>query len=153
MAIGTVTPFNKFQGNLLKSAYRNWDDAASGNVMFVLADASYVINVTHQTVASLGANYISAGDGAPIEAGGVAVDDVITAGVAYLQSNAADFGSVVTIVAKYLIAVAPVVAGTLASTSRLLWYVDLDTSNSSAEVSSTDAAFKINQPTNGWASI
>lgn len=153
MAIGTVTKYNKMQSNLMKAAGRQWDDGAAGNVMFLLVSAAYTPNLADATVAALGANYISAGDGAPIAATTMSIDDTTTPDSVYLACDAADFGTTVTITAKYLVAVQPVTPNTLASTAKLLWYVDLDTQSGAAEVSSTDAVFKINQPANGWVKM
>lgn len=153
MAIGSVVKFNKMQSNLMKAAGRQWDDAAGGNVMFVLASATYVPAAANATLADVGANYITTGNGAPINATTVALDDVTTPDSVYLDSDAADFGAAVTVTAKYLIAVQPVAAGTIAATSKLLWYVDLDTTSTSSEVSSTSAVFKINPPANGWVKM
>jgi hypothetical protein len=45
----------------------------------------------------------------------------------------------------------PVAAGTFSSsTSKLLFYVDLDTSSGTASVSSIASDFVIYAPTNGW---
>jgi hypothetical protein len=81
----------------------------------------------------------------------LAIDNTTTAGTTYYDSADANFGATVTITAKYLIAVQPVTAGTFsATTSKLLFYVDLDTSSGTAEVSSVASEFVIIAPANGW---
>ena len=150
MAIGTVTKYNGFEKQITADANRQWDDATAGNIMFCLCGNGYTPSATHSTTANL-TDLITSGDGAPIAATGLAIDNTTTAGSTYFDSADANFGSNVTITAKYLIAVMPVTAGTFdASTSKLLFYVDLDTSSSSAEVSSITSDFVIYTPTNGW---
>lgn len=154
MAIGTVTKYDKGVSTLLKNADRQWDDATAGNIMFCLAKAVYTPSTTHSTVADLGVadtGYIATGDGAPINAPSPSLDDTTTPGSVYFDSLAANFGNPVTITAKYLVAVQPAVAGTFASTAKLLWYVDLETGGGS--VSSTNSEFVINTPTNGWCLV
>jgi len=153
MAIGQVTKYDKLQSHLIKYPERHWDDPTAGNVMWLLATKDYTPDVTHDTVADLSSDYISAGDGAPINATSLDVDDATTAGVTYLDSALVNFGEAVSITAKYLVAVKPATPGTLAGTSKLLFYVDLNTDSTSAEVSSIASAFKINAPANGWVRI
>lgn len=150
MALGTVTKYNSLEKTLFDTANRQWNDAAAGNIIFCLCGNGYTPAATHSTTNDL-ADLIAAGDGAPIAATGLAIDDTTTAGTTYYDSADADFGSAVTILAKYLIAVQPVTADTFsATTSKLLFYVDLDTTSSSAEVSSTASDFVVYAPTNGW---
>ncbi len=155
MAIGTVTKYNQWEDITGGAANRQWDDATAGNIMFVLAKASYTPSAAHTTVANIGiadVDYIATGDGAPIAATTLDVDATTTPGTTYYDSDAANFGANVTISAKYLIAVQPVTAGTFASTAKLLWYVDLDTTSTSSEVSSTASTFSVDASVNGWLS-
>lgn len=150
MAVGTVTKYNGFEKQIGADANRQWDDATAGNIMFCLAGNGYTPAATHSTTADL-ADVITTGDGAPIAATGLAIDNTTTPGSTYYDSADANFGASVTITAKYLIAVMPVTAGTFdAATSKLLFYVDLDTTSSSTEVSSTASDFIVYAPTNGW---
>lgn len=153
MAIGQVTKYNNFQSNVMKSAERQWDDGVAGNVMFILATAAYTPLATHSTVNDLGANYISAGDGAPINATALDLDDTTTPGTVHFDSAAADYGTTVTVTAKYLIAIQPATPGSISTADELLFYVDLNTDSGAAVASSTDSIFKINPPANGWVSI
>lgn len=151
MAIGTVTKYNQWEDVTGGDASRQWDDATAGSVMFVLAKATYTPAATHTTVANIGTSdvdYIETGDGAPIAATTLDIDATTTAGTAYYDSDAANFGASVTVTAKYLIAVQPVTANTFASTAKLLWYVDLDSGGGS--VSSTASTFSVDAATNGW---
>jgi hypothetical protein len=97
---------------------------------------------------------ITSGDGAPIAATGLAIDSTTTAGTTYFDSADAAFGNPVTITAKYLVAVMPETAGTFsATTSKLLFYVDLNTTSASSTVSSTADEFTVQAPANGWFKI
>jgi len=150
MAIGTVTKYNGLEKQLFDAANRQWNDATAGNIQFCLCGNGYTPVATHSTTANL-TDLITSGDGAPIAATTLTIDDTTTPGTTYYNSDSANFGGSVTITAKYLIAVQPVSAGIFsASTSKLLFYVDLDTSSGSAEVSSSSSIFEINPATNGW---
>ncbi|MDD2885268.1 MAG: hypothetical protein PHT48_09520 [Dechloromonas sp.] len=153
MSIGTVTPYNQAPKILLSDAGRQWDDAAAGSLFFCLADENYTPSLSHTTTNDVGAALITAGDGVAIPVTGAAIDDTTEAGSTFLQSDHADFGVDVTITAKYLICVQPVTANTFsATTSNLLWYVDLDDATTSATVSS-NPDFAILQPVNGWIKL
>jgi len=142
--------YNQLEKQIGDTANRQWNDAAAGNIMWCLCGNGYTPSATHTTTTNL-ADLIASGDGAPMNATGLAIDNATTPGTTYYDSADANFGSTVTITAKYLIAVQPITAGTFsATTSKLLFYVDLDTSSSSAEVSSTASEFIIIAPTNGW---
>lgn len=150
MAIGTVTKYNGFEKQIAADANRQWDDATAGNIMFCLCSNAYTPSAAHSTTSDL-SGIITAGDGAPINATSLAIDNTTTAGSTYFDSGDANFGSSVTITAKYLVAVMPVTAGTFSSTtSKLLFYVDLDTTSGSSSVSSIGSDFVIYAPTNGW---
>lgn len=132
------------------TANRQWNDATAGNVMWCLCGGGYAPTATHTTTANL-TDLIAAGDGAPMNATGLAIDNTTTAGTTYYDSDDVNFGATVSITAKYLIAVQPVTAGTFsATTSKLLFYIDLDNSTGWAEVSSSAAEFVIQAPANGW---
>lgn len=153
MAVGTVTPYNQLETVLFGTSGRQWDDATPGNIMFVLAKYTYTPAVTHATLADVGTagvGYITSGDGAPLSAESLALDAATTPGTTYYASNDADFGTSVTITAKYLLAVQPVSAGVIASTSKLLWYVDLDDNTTSSSITTAATSFNVAMPTNGW---
>jgi hypothetical protein len=118
--------------------------------MFCLCGAAYTPSASHSTTADL-AGLISSGDGAPIAATGLAIDNVTIPGSTYYDSDDANFGSAVTVTAKYLIAVMPVTANTFsASTSKLLFYVNLNTASGSATASSQAGQFTVYAPVGGW---
>lgn len=153
MSIGSVQPYNQAFGILLGDAGRQWDDAAAGSLFFCLADENYTPSLAHTTTDDIGAALITEGDGAPIPVTNAAVDDTTEAGSTFLQTDHADFGTDVTIEAKYLICAQPVTANTFsATTSKLLWIVDLDDSTTSATVAS-NPDFAILQPVNGWIKL
>lgn len=152
MPVGTVTKYNQLEKQLFDTANRQWNDATTGNIMFCLVTNGYTPSATHTTTANLGANLISSGDGAArIAATSLAIDNTTTPGTTYYDSADVTWGSSVTITAKYLVCVQPVTANTFdSSTSKLLFYVDLDTTSSSTSVSSTATPFTVIAPTNGW---
>jgi len=149
MAIGAVTKFNQLESIILGDGDRQWDDATAGSCMFILADNTYAFDATDTTAAAL-SGVISAGDGAPINVTTPAIDDTTTPGSTYIDSADADWGTPVTITAKWIICVQPVTAGTYASTAKLLWGFDLDNSSGSASKTVTADEFKYLTPTNGW---
>lgn len=151
MALGTVTKYNSLEVAIGDTANRQWNDATAGNIMFCLVTNAYTPSATHSTTTSLGANVITSGDGTPIAATSLTLDNTTTPGRTYFNSGNASFGSSVTITAKYLVAVQPVTAGTFsATTSTLLFYVDLDTTSGSSSATSTASNFTVYTPANGW---
>ena len=151
MSLGAVVKYNNLETNLFETSGRQWDDPVTGNLMFCLARATYTPNATHATTADVGSNLITSGDGSPINVPSPSVNGTTTPGTTYYNSGSANFGSAVTIQAKYLICVQPVTAGTFnASTSKLLWYIDLNNTSSGSEASSTASDFSIVPQTNGW---
>lgn len=151
MALGTVTKYNQLESVLFGTAGRQWDDATAGSLMWCLADETYTPSATHTTTNDVGAALQTAGDGAPINVTTPAIDNTTTAGTTYYDADAANFGTTVTISEKYLICVQPVTAGTFsATTSKLLFYIDLNTASGSALAASIASDFRIDPPTNGW---
>jgi len=149
MAIGSVKKYNGLTKKLMSDANRQWDDATAGSCMFILADNSYTFDATDITAADL-AGVITVGDGAPINITTPTLNDTTTAGSTFIDSDDADWGTPVTITAKWIICVQPVTAGTYASTAKLLFAFDLDNSSGSAEITITANEFKYLAPTNGW---
>lgn len=150
MTVGTVTKYNSLEKTLFDTANRQWNDATAGNIMFCLCSSAYTPAASHSTTADL-TGLISAGDGAPIAATSLAINNTTTPSTTYYDSDDANFGATVTITAKYLVAVQPVTANTFSdSTGKLLFYVDLNTAGGSATASSTASDFLIYAPANGW---
>lgn len=151
MAIGTVTKYNQLESVLFAESGRQWDSASAGSAMFCLAGAAYTPSATHTTTANVGAALITSGDGAPINVANPTIDPATVPGTTYYDSDPADFGSPLTVDFKYLICVQPVTPGTFsATTSKLLWYVDMNTVNAAAVVSAVSGQVKIFPATNGW---
>ena len=153
MAVGTVTKYNNTEANLFKDASRQWDNPTVGNIMFCLCGNSYVFDAADATTGDL-SGLITSGDGAPINATGLLIDETLDPGKTYYQSDDANFGASVTITAKWMIAVQPVVAGTFdAATSKLIFAIDLNTASPTATISSAGSDFVILQPDtpfDGW---
>lgn len=150
MAAGPVVKYNGLESELMEDAERQWDDATAGSLMFILADNTYTFDATDVLASDL-LGVITAGDGAPINLASPVIDKTTLPGSTFLQSADANFGASVTITAKFLICVKPVVAGTFDGASdKLLWCADLDTTSSSTSKSSTASDFSLTQPVNGW---
>jgi len=154
MAIGPVTSFNGLLKLITDASNRDWNDASAGNIMFCLATSAYTPSATHSTTADIASGLITSGDGAPIAATALVIDDTATPGTSSYSSADASFGSNLSITAKYFIAVMPVTAGTFsATTSKLLFYVDLNTSGGSSQGSSVNSEFVVYKPAAGWFNI
>jgi hypothetical protein len=150
MSIGNVVKYNQFESVLFRDGNRQWDKATTGHLMFCLATKDYTPDITHTTTNDLGANIVG-GDGVPINVPNPTIDNTTTPGVTYYDSDSANFGSLVTITAKYLLCVYPVTPGTFSSTtSKLLWYLDLNTTSSADVVVSTTSEFIIDPSVHGW---
>jgi hypothetical protein len=150
MSVGTVTKYNSLEKYLFDTGGRQWNDAAAGNIMFCLCGSGYTPAATHETTADL-ADLISSGDGAPIPATGLAIDNTTTPGTTYYDSDDANFGTAVTITAKYMVCVQPVTPGTFsATTGKIIFVIDLNMADSSATVSATGSDFVVYAPANGW---
>ena len=142
--------YDRFLDDRLSNAELDWDDAAAGAFMWILATKDYVPNANHALSSDL-SNVIAAGDGAPINVTSRDIDNTTIAGDTWLNSDAANFGTPVTIIAKYLICVVPVVAGTYdPAASKLAFYVDLNTASGTAEIEVTGTEFRVDPPANGW---
>lgn len=149
MAVGQVTKYNQLETILFGTGNRPWNDATVGSCMFMLAKATYTPSAAHLTVADIGTagvHYISAGDGSPIAVGAPTLDKTTNVGQTLFKSSDANFGASVSCSGKYLICVQPITANVFASTAKLLWYVDLNTSTASSEVQSAASEFKIIMP-------
>lgn len=151
MAAGPVKLYNTGLEQLAQNADVQWDVTTAGNWYWMLGTNSYVPARTHSTVNDLAGNYISTGDGVPLERGpaNVAIDN--SSGNIQFKAGEANWGSSVTILgAKWLI----LVQGNAASISpsdKLVFWVDLNTSGT---VSSSNALFRVVAPTdNIWFQI
>lgn len=152
MSVGQVQLYNQCFERLLQDADDQWDVAGSTSFAFLLAKASYTPSDAHTTIANLGVagtDWINSGDGSPIVVPSRSVDQA--SGVVQMKAGNANFGSAVTIVAKYLICVMGDAAGIL-STDPLLWYQDLSQEGGSAQSSASD--FVVQAPANNiWKQI
>ena len=154
MAIGDVVLYDGAIKQISDTANRQWNDATAGNIMWCLCDNTYTPAFTHSTTTDLGASVITAGDGAPIAATSLSESSVITAGSTYFDSANVTFTLAGTITPKYLVCVQPVTADTFsATTSLLLFYVDLNTASASATQSMGAPNYTIYTPGNGWFRI
>lgn len=132
MAAGTFTLYNAGKLNLLDGDIEFDADTIVG----VLVTSGYTPAATHSTYADISANECADGDYAPV----VLSSKTVTEGSGTVTVDAADvdYGSAVTITAKY-IALVRRAGGSLVSGDLLLGYMDLDTGGGS--VSSTTGNF------------
>jgi hypothetical protein len=118
--------------------------------MFCLCSSAYTPALTHTTTSSL-TGLITTGNGAPIAATGLTLENTSNPGTTFYDSSDAVFTVTAIITPKYLIAVQPVTANTFsATTSKLLFYVDLNTDSSGATFSSSATELYIFAPIGGW---
>lgn len=100
MAVGAVTKYNQFLDVIMGAADRQWDDATTGSAMFILATNAYTPVATHTTAANL-SGVIASGDGGPVNVSSPAINN--SSGTTWINSGNADFGTPITVTAKYLI--------------------------------------------------
>jgi len=151
MAIGNVILYDSAIKQISDTANRQWNDATAGNIMWCLCSAAYTPAFTHTTTNDLGASVITAGDGAPIAATTLAESNSVTPGSTYFDSDDVTFTLAGTITPKYLVCVQPTTADTFsATTSKLLFYVDLNTASGASTQSMAAGTYTIYTPGNGW---
>lgn len=147
MASGTFTFYH--QGKL-----NNHDgviDVVNDTIVCVLLAAAYTPDAAaHATYADISANEIADADYAPEVVTNIA-STIDGSGTVLVDSDDISFGNPVTIEAKYA-AFVQRAGASLASTDRLLGYVDLNTDSGTATVQSTSSAFSVLTP-NGLYSL
>lgn len=154
MSVGQVQLYNHCFERLCQNADVQWDVTTAGNWCWLLAKSTYTPADTHTTVADLGVagtDWINTGDGAPLERGttSVAIDNAT--GVIQFKAGNANFGSAVTITAKYLV-LCQGNSASVSGTDIILFYQDLSQEGGSAQSSSSD--FIVNAPANSiWFQI
>lgn len=116
---------------------------ASDTIVAALLDASYTPSASHSTWADVSANHVVGTNYAPVTLTGKT--SARTGGTLLWDSADIAFGANVTVTAKYC-AIFQQAGGSLTSTDKFLGYVDLDTTNSSATVSSTNSTFTVGTP-------
>ena len=131
---------------------RPWDTPDVGAFMFVLASSAYTPNFVHDDMTDV-TGEIVAGDGAPIDATTRTITVSGSPTRTRYNSDDANFGTSVTVTAKYLLCVKPDTPGSFVNdaTTKLAWYVDLEVASPDpGDPSSTASDFRINQPAEGW---
>lgn len=144
MAVGNFTLYNTGKESLLTDN-ANQIDWANDTVVAVLLGTGYTPSASHSTYADISANIIADGDYAPATV--ASKTSVLSAGKILWDCADISFGSSVSLTAKYCVLVKRA-GGTLAGTDRIIGYCDLDTTSTSATVSSTNSTFQVNT-TNG----
>lgn len=131
---------------------RPWDTPEVGAFMFVLATSAYTPIFTHADMTDV-VGEITAGDGAPLDAANRTITVLGSPTRTHYDSDDANFGTAVTVTAKYLICVKPATPGAFVNdaTTQLVWYVDLEiASPDPGDPSSVASDFRVNAPANGW---
>ena len=144
MAVGNFTFFHAG-----KKAKHDGDiDLDADNIMCILVGAGYTPAVaTHAAYSDVSGDEIADGDYTPQLVTNLA-SSIDGSGVITVDSDDISFGNPVTITAKYAVFVKRAGAS-LAAGDLLLGYVDLDDTNTSATVSSTNSEFTVRTP-NGF---
>ena len=148
MALGQAQIHDEALAHLLSSTGAQWDDGTA-NFAFILLDNAYTPSDVHNDYQDVSANECTDVDYAAIACGTRAF--VQSGADTYLDSADADYGSAVTIAARYLMCIQGNYAS-LGATDKIIFRVDLD-DGGSANVSSTSSTFKITAPTNGWLKL
>lgn len=133
MAAGDPQIYNT--GILNAVVLGSWDN---DDHYFMLLDTSYTPSLTHSTRADVSSAEISDSDYAKLDMSGESSTN--NAGVIEVDADDANFGSSVTIEAKYLVCLMGTAAGS-SGTDDLVFYVDLNTDSGSATLSSTSGNF------------
>lgn len=149
MSVGQVQLYNQCFSIIADSANTQWDTASG--FAFILAKSTYTPLDTHTTVADLGVadtDWIQTGDGAAILVPTLGISEV--SGATRFTAGNANYGSSVTVTAKYLVCVEG--DATITSTDNLLWSQDLSQEGGSAQSSASD--FVVQAPANSiWFQI
>lgn len=148
MTVGTTQLYDVGILNLLANAQAKWDNGAA-NYAFILLDNAYTPSDAHASYSAVSANECGDADYAPIAVGSRTLTN--TSGTIYADSADANFGSSVTIAARYLVCVAGNPAS-LQAADPLVFYQDLRTEDD-GNVASTNSNFVVSAPTNGWFSL
>lgn len=143
MPVQKVSQYEKGQLKLLNGSI-NW---TSDTIRVLLLDTAHTVNLaTHEFIADVVANEISDTDYNRLT-------DLTSRAVAQVGSNveydsdAASFGTTVTISARYLVVAKWI---TNDADSPLLWIVDLD---GTGNVSSSNGIFRYTPSANGWLQV
>lgn len=144
---GTPTFFYNGLKRALTEVAPQWDSTAE--FTWVLLDNSYTPSTGHSLWSEVMASECADSDYVQRAASGRQV--TLISDTVYLKSDDVNFGSSVTIAARYLVLVEGA-AGGLASGSNLIFYQDLNPQGS-GNVATNSEAFIIKTPTNGWFTL
>lgn len=144
MAVGNFTLYNTGKEALLTDN-ANQITWASDTIVAVLLGAGYTPAATHSTWADVSAQHVTGTNYAPVALANKT--STRTAGTILWDCDDINFGSNVTVTAKY-VAIVKRVGGSLTGTDQLIGYCDLENASGSATVSSTNSTFQVNT-TNG----
>ena len=138
MAVGATVQKISNVHELIKD---EWENSAAGKYMWVLATKDYTALKNDVGMDAVGADHISAGDGAPIAVTGKVVTkfgDALEADPkgAYLDCDDANFGTTVTVTAKWLLLVKVDTPNVVTTTSAdiIMLHIDLNTDGPTDEL-------------------
>lgn len=146
MALAELQFHNTALTTLFSDATPQWDDD-DADFAWALLGSGYTQSDTDTTWGDISANEITDTDYAQQAVTTRSVSN--NAGEAQFSSDAADFGSNVSIEAKYL-ALVQGTAGSLAAGDKVIGTIDLDDSSGTATVFSANGEFKITPHANGF---
>ena len=147
MAVGTTQLFDDAMQNFQDGTTTTWVGASPGYYAELYLQAGADPTDSWATRTNITHTVCSDGDYAAKDVASRTIAG--TAPQCEFKSNIINFGATVTITAKYLI----VLEGDEASpqsTDELVFWVDLDTTSTTSQVSSTSAAFTVDDSANGW---
>lgn len=148
MATGTTQLHNQAINHLTDTAGKQWNDGTS-DFAFILLTDGYTPADADLTYGDISGNECADADYAQQAASTRQITR--SGGTTYFDSDPANFGTNVTIAARYLVCVAGT-AGSLNSGDVVLFRVDLN-DGGTGNVDSQNSDFRVDPDTNGWFSI
>lgn len=151
MAVGSFTLYYEAIEGMASGTLGN---LGSGPIAAVLLGAAYTPDLeAHATWADVSGDELVGGDYAqvPVALGAKPLDG-FPGGVRF-TTNSVSFVNPGTITDAKYFALVMGTATSLAATDRLIGFVDLDDSSTSATVSSLNAEFSVQTPASGWFEI
>ena len=140
MTVGNFTLYNTGKEALLTDN-ANQVTWATDTIVAVLLGAAYTPAATHSTWADVSAQHVTGTNYTPVTL--TNKTSTRTGGVILWDCDDLNFGSNVTVAAKY-VAIVRRTGGALTTNDQLIGYCDLNTTSGTATVSSTNSTFQVN---------
>jgi hypothetical protein len=150
MPVGTVQLFDQCMGLLLDgSPTWIWETGPFAGTLWDQAGADPADTLVDFTGLDATHNEVTGGGYAQQQLGSLTV--TVATGVVQFHTAIVNFGTNVTITTKYLVCIQGTV--TVSGTADTMWFLDLDTTSSSSEVSSVSSDFTVDDAATGWWTV